>query len=97
LQDEPLIFKVCDAESAFGLDETIGMVYVDLNPLLTAQANADDKDISGIDGWFPLYDTLSGVRGELLISIKLNFIGEFVVLTVPFRLAELESTCKGLA
>jgi len=29
-----------------------------------------------IDGWFPLYDTLGGVRGELGLSIKLNFIGD---------------------
>ena len=34
-----------------------------------------------IDGWFPLYDTLGGVRGELSLSIKLNFIGD----KNPFR------------
>ena len=34
-----------------------------------------------IDGWFPLYDTLGGVRGELGISVKLTFIGD----TNPFR------------
>ena len=34
-----------------------------------------------IDGWFPLYDTLGGVRGELELSIKLNFIGD----VNPFR------------
>jgi len=34
-----------------------------------------------IDGWFPLYDTLGGVRGELGISIKLKFIGD----ENPFR------------
>ena len=27
-----------------------------------------------IDGWFPIYDPLEGVRGELRLSIKLNFI-----------------------
>ena len=86
------------------------MVYLDLNPLLTAQANDDFETfnsynassisgggggggggtnsgmvgaagVTGIEGWFPLYDTLSGVRGELLLSVKLNFIGDIN----PFR------------
>ena len=28
-----------------------------------------------VDGWFPLFDTLGGFRGELGLSVKLNFIG----------------------
>lgn len=119
LQEEPLIFKVCvkggtsnrlnvlgDANDVG--DECLGLVYVDLNPLLTAEAdrNEDDEGAAtnanavnvlnnstsallstttggglGIDGWFPLYDTLAGVRGELCLSIKLNFIGD----VNPFR------------
>jgi hypothetical protein len=85
LQDQPLIFKVCDSDKTLGQDENIGLVYVDLNPLLTTEADRDEQDgeggVSGIDGWFPLYDTLSGVCGELLVSIKLNFIGD----VNPFR------------
>jgi len=101
LQDEPLIFKVCDASGGssnipFGgqqqsqQDESLGLVYVDLNPLLTAHADRADEDSTvldggvlsgGIDGWFPLYDTLSGVRGEIWLSVKLNFIGD----DNPFR------------
>ena len=34
-----------------------------------------------IDGWLPIYDTLFGVRGELGLSVKLNFIGD----VNPFR------------
>ena len=34
-----------------------------------------------IDGWFPIYDPLEGVRGELRLSIKLNFIDNIN----PFR------------
>lgn len=123
LQDEPLIFKVCDSES-IRADESIGLVYIDLNPLLM-QTTRDDYDgeestvtifgrggefgltgdlTSGtgdfglelsrgmnairnstqqgvIDGWFPLYDTLGGVRGELGLSVKLKFIGD----ENPFR------------
>lgn len=124
LQDEPLIFKVCDSES-LGADESIGLVYIDLNPLLTQTAKGEEYDgekgISGhfrggsdfsdvgfiasnsdlgkpdlsrttsarnsstatgvIDGYFPLYDTLGGVRGELGLSVKLKFIGD----VNPFR------------
>jgi C2 domain len=93
LQDEPLIFKVMDSSShdvagntifgqAAGLsNESIGQVYVDLNPLLTSQSDDTETGALGIDGWFPLYDTLSGVCGELLLSVKLNFIGD----VNPFR------------
>eukprot|EP00980_Cylindrotheca_fusiformis_P028031 scaffold22577_cov122-Cylindrotheca_fusiformis.AAC.10 len=85
LQEEPLIFKVCDSDSV-NYDESIGLVYVDLNPLLTYTSPEDDGDTDGtseskIDGWFPLYDTLGGVRGELGLSVKLNFIGD----ENPFR------------
>jgi len=95
LQDEPLIFKVWDSD-AFGADGCIGLVYVDLNPLLTKIATTgvgriydasyndgsnDDNVDAKIDGWFPLYDTLNGVRGELQVSVKLQFIGD----VNPFR------------
>ena len=62
-------------------DVNLGQVYVDLNPLLTSQSDDDDDALGSIDGWFPLYDTLSGVCGELLLSVKLNFIGD----VNPFR------------
>jgi hypothetical protein len=93
LQDEPLIFKVMDSSSHDGVgnavfgqtsglsNESIGQVYVDLNPLLTSQSDDPESGALGIDGWFPLYDTLSGVCGELLLSVKLNFIGD----VNPFR------------
>jgi hypothetical protein len=83
LQDEPLIFKVCDSDT-LSYDESIGLVYIDLNPLLTQTASKDDEEDGQagiIDGWFPLYDTLGGVRGELGLSVKLNFIGD----VNPFR------------
>ena len=75
LQDEPLIFQVCDSD-ALSADESIGRVYVDLNPLLTtttktASDEDDDEDRHHhLDGWFPLYDSLCGVRGELELSVK---------------------------
>jgi hypothetical protein len=89
LQDEPLIFKVCDSD-ALSVDESIGLVYVDLNPVLSQTAFQDDNDddeavLDGqagtLGGWMPIYDTLGGVRGELEVSVKLNFIGD----VNPFR------------
>ncbi|CAJ1956513.1 unnamed protein product [Cylindrotheca closterium] len=82
LQDEPLIFRVCHSDS-IGQDELIGLVYIDLNPLLTQTAIRydDENGESKIDGWFPVYDTLGGITGELNLSVKLNFIGD----ENPFR------------
>lgn len=28
-----------------------------------------------IAGWFPIYDTLKGIRGELNVTVKLEFFG----------------------
>lgn len=43
LQDEPLIFRVCSF--FIGEGESIGLVYIDLNPLLSTQAAREDEDI----------------------------------------------------
>jgi hypothetical protein len=50
-------------------NEAIGTVLIDLNPLLTMDSN------SQVSGWFPIYDTLNGIRGELNAQIKLQFFG----------------------
>ena len=109
----------CDAGGQHG---SIGLVYIDLNPLLTRtavdaagfgqkkkedpspgdiktertssfgtpdnSANVEFSSSSGgglssgvIDGWFPLYDNIGGVRGEIEVYVKLNFIGD----VNPFR------------
>ncbi|GMH90035.1 hypothetical protein TrST_g2197 [Triparma strigata] len=107
LQNEPLVFKVWDSDN-YKTDGSIGLVYVNLNPLLMRAGTAssfddtkkDDVDAENnsnqqqtvtstndletpnqdqdseltIDGLFPIYDTLKGVRGELSLTIKLTFI-----------------------
>ena len=50
-------------------NDSIGTVFIDLNPLLNLQSGAQ------ISGWFPIYDTLLGMRGELLAHVKLLFFG----------------------
>lgn len=86
LQEEPLIFKVwatnaSESGSGSSSDTSLGLVYVDLNPLLCTSYTGQEYDdeqfvLDAIDGWFPLYDTLKGVRGELGLSVKLNFFGD---------------------
>jgi hypothetical protein len=50
------------------LSELIGIVYIDLNPLImrtttnifNGKSSGNDKDLV-IDGWFPLFDTVRGL------------------------------------
>jgi hypothetical protein len=46
------------------------MVLVDLSCLLKDDAPRKIK------GWFPLYDTLNGIRGRIRLSIKVQFFGD---------------------
>jgi hypothetical protein len=80
LQEEPLIFKVQDAADVLSEHSCIGSVYVDLNPLLMRSVVETGSD-NDLKGFFPIFDPLEGVRGELEVSIKVNFIGD----TNPFR------------
>jgi hypothetical protein len=75
LQDGPLEFKVMDQD--LYSTETIGTVFVDLNPLIMRTAyGADVKDQLMIDGWYPIVDNSQGIsRGYLKVVIKLQFIG----------------------
>jgi hypothetical protein len=71
LQYAPIEFKVFDQE--FSSNELIGTLYVDLNPLIMLSATrGSDKDLLSIQGWFPLYDTMKGIRGSLNIQVKLE-------------------------
>ncbi|KAJ3037922.1 hypothetical protein HDV00_001200 [Rhizophlyctis rosea] len=51
-------------------NDSIGTVYVDLDPLLTWDSQAQ------ISGWIPIFDTLRGIRGEINCQIKLQFFGD---------------------
>jgi hypothetical protein len=72
LQDEPVELKVLDQD--LYSSELIGIVYIDLNPLIMRTIEDSDRNLQ-IKGWFPLFDTLKGVRGSLFVTIKLQFIG----------------------
>lgn len=66
LQDEPLELKVFDFD-AITTDDSVGSVSIDLNPLLSPDAP------NQLAGWFPIYDTIRGARGELWLQVKLEF------------------------
>lgn len=55
-------------------NDAIGLVYVDLSPLFmrTAEQEQDSGRDLVVQGWFPLYDTLRGVRGALCLIIKVR-------------------------
>ncbi|KAJ3415693.1 hypothetical protein HDV05_004371 [Chytridiales sp. JEL 0842] len=69
LQNEPLEIKVMDYDQ-ITYNDAIGAVFIDLNPLLAWDSN------SQISGWFPIFDTLRGVRGEMNLQVKLQFFGD---------------------
>lgn len=83
---------MCSARSS---DDPIGLVHVDLSPLLMRSAHGVEEDQRTINGWFPIYDTLRGVRGELSLDIKLSFFGdsEWDAGVMFFSFSSLEPSC----
>lgn len=66
LQDEPLQIRIMDYDTVTAHD-AIGKVNISLGPLLT-------QDPPGsIDGWFPIYDTMHGIRGEVKVNVKVDY------------------------
>ncbi|XP_022778318.1 C2 domain-containing protein 5-like [Stylophora pistillata] len=66
IQDEPLQIRIMDHDTVTAHD-AIGKVNISLGPLLT-------QDPPGsIDGWFPIYDTMHGIRGEVSVIVKVDF------------------------
>ncbi|KAL5006835.1 hypothetical protein ScPMuIL_015641 [Solemya velum] len=70
LQDEPLELRVLDYDT-YSAHDSIGKIYLDLNPLLSK-----DNPIV-IIGWFPIYDTMHGIRGELNVIVKVDLFSDF--------------------
>ncbi|KAF5405278.1 C2 domain-containing protein 5 [Paragonimus heterotremus] len=65
LQEEVLLLKVMDHDT-YSAHDTIGRVYFDLNPLLN---RGQSRSLSG---WFPIYDTMHGIRGEISLTIRVD-------------------------
>jgi uncharacterized protein YbjQ (UPF0145 family) len=68
IMKHPLEIKVWDRD-VLSSDDIIGIVLIDLSNLLLSEATE-------IAGWFPIYDTMRGVRGELRLSVSVLYFGK---------------------
>ncbi|XP_039203297.1 C2 domain-containing protein 5 isoform X15 [Crotalus tigris] len=69
LQDEPLQITVLDHDT-YSANDAIGKVYIDIDPLLYSEA------ATVISGWFPIYDTIHGIRGEINVMVKVDLFND---------------------
>uniref|UniRef100_A0A674CW54 C2 domain-containing protein 5 n=1 Tax=Salmo trutta TaxID=8032 RepID=A0A674CW54_SALTR len=69
LQDEPLQITVLDHDT-YSANDAIGKVYIDIDPLLSCEA------ATVISGWFPIYDTIHGIRGEINVLVKVDLFSD---------------------
>ncbi|XP_077324841.1 C2 domain-containing protein 5 isoform X9 [Lithobates pipiens] len=69
LQDEPLQITVLDHDT-YSANDAIGKVYIDIDPLLYTEA------ATVISGWFPIYDTIHGIRGEISVVVKVDLFND---------------------
>ncbi|XP_041113373.1 C2 domain-containing protein 5 isoform X3 [Polyodon spathula] len=69
LQDEPLQITVLDHDT-YSANDAIGKVYIDIDPLLSSEA------ATVISGWFPIYDTIHGIRGEINVIVKVDLFND---------------------
>jgi hypothetical protein len=65
LQDEPLQIRIMDYDT-YSANDAIGKVYINLNPLLGNECGHT------MWGFFPIYDTMHGTRGEIYCVIKME-------------------------
>eukprot|EP01104_Vermistella_antarctica_P020357 TRINITY_DN8686_c0_g1_i1.p1 TRINITY_DN8686_c0_g1~~TRINITY_DN8686_c0_g1_i1.p1 ORF type:complete len:1439 (+),score=292.11 TRINITY_DN8686_c0_g1_i1:344-4660(+) len=68
LYDEPVELRVWDRD-VVSKDDIIGVVYLDLVSLLMPSKKSPRK----LSGWFPIFDTLRGIRGQLRVRLKILF------------------------
>lgn len=68
LEETPIEFLVWDKDD-FSADDLIGSVYTDVTGLLARLSDGSDRQPT-LEGWFPLFDTLEGVRGELHVRVQ---------------------------
>ncbi|GLG96185.1 Uncharacterized protein GBIM_03015, partial [Gryllus bimaculatus] len=90
LQDEPLQIRLMDYDT-YSANDSIGKVYLDLNPLLLPPPPTVGKIAGGTDppssgsapagtvfsGWIPVFDTMHGIRGEVNIIVKVELFSDF--------------------
>eukprot|EP01063_Lacrimia_lanifica_P009068 TRINITY_DN16096_c0_g1_i1.p1 TRINITY_DN16096_c0_g1~~TRINITY_DN16096_c0_g1_i1.p1 ORF type:complete len:1248 (+),score=444.38 TRINITY_DN16096_c0_g1_i1:155-3898(+) len=80
LQECPLEMKVWDHSKGIAADNAIGNVVIDLNMVLL---NGGQPQLAA---WFPIFDSMRGLRGELFISLQIKFMhgGKHANPFIPF-------------
>ncbi|KAL7046610.1 hypothetical protein ACKWTF_002655 [Chironomus riparius] len=69
IQDELLHIRVMDYDT-YSANDAIGKVCLSLNPLLL------HNDSKGLNGWYPIYDTIQGIRGEINFIVKVELFSD---------------------
>nr|CDS15592.1 C2 calcium dependent membrane targeting [Echinococcus granulosus] len=69
LLEEALQVRVLDHDT-YSAHDAIGRVYVDLTPLLQTEQKRT------LNGWFPLYDTMHGIRGEINLAVRVDLFSD---------------------
>lgn len=75
IQTESLELRVMDFDQ-ISRNDPIGQVSLDLNPLISGSSTGSFSSAPQISGWFPIYDSLKGVRGELNVTVRLEYFGD---------------------
>eukprot|EP00127_Corallochytrium_limacisporum_P004417 Clim_evm25s161 gene=Clim_evmTU25s161 len=70
IQNHHLEVKVLDYDTLTA-DDAVGKVRIDLSSL------APPECPSQLSGWFPIHDTINGLRGELNLNVKLELFLDF--------------------
>eukprot|EP01059_Diplonema_ambulator_P010954 TRINITY_DN20961_c0_g1_i1.p1 TRINITY_DN20961_c0_g1~~TRINITY_DN20961_c0_g1_i1.p1 ORF type:complete len:1112 (+),score=343.57 TRINITY_DN20961_c0_g1_i1:92-3427(+) len=66
LQEEPVEIRVWDHDT-WTADDLIGTVFLDLNTILC-------NEETSMAAWFPIFDSMRGLRGELYVSLHIKFM-----------------------
>ncbi|VDN83102.1 unnamed protein product [Brugia pahangi] len=74
LFDNPVQFRVMDHDT-YSANDAIGRVFYDVNLLVSKIrcSKADDNSME-FTNWLPIYDSVYGIRGEILISVSLKLL-----------------------
>lgn len=83
--------RVLDHDT-YSSHDAIGKVYIDLKPLLNPNCGQSSLNGNNhleiykaifalyydlVIGWFPIYDTMHGIRGEIRIQAKVEIFNDF--------------------
>jgi len=71
LQDYPLLIE---CKRAFD-DDVIGSLTLDFGTLLQGNHLAQESEQT-LQGWFPLFETLSGIQGVIFVTVKFRFVDD---------------------